>query len=288
MRVITPRRLAVCAALITGLLEPAPALAAAGSYGGGALTRAAPLVSVRVADTGPSIQVAGEAIATCAGGTSVDERLIVRTSVSGGVFTGVATRTYRVSSVETRLVRMAASGAVADGIAHGALRLAVLVRRRGRPPVSCDSHNQSWEARAVPVAVGTPGRPAPGAGYYGATTQPGRYLPYPVALKVSASGTQVDFAIYRLRRRCHGAVSDEVANNSPPAAIRPDGSFSVTQRYSQRFTDSIEEFTFVFAGRFGAGGAGGSLRGSSVLRDLRTHKVIGRCDSGPLAWTAAR
>jgi hypothetical protein len=44
----------------------------------------------------------------------------------------------------------------------------------------------------------------------------------------------------------------------------------------------------LFTGRFAAGGASGLLRGSSILRDLRTRKVIGRCDSGRLGWTAAR
>jgi hypothetical protein len=159
------------------------------------------------------------------------------------------------------------------------------VRRGKQRPLVCDSHDQRWVARAVPVAVGAPAGPAPGA-YYGATMQPGRYLPYPLALRVSPG--RVDAAIYRLRRRCRGAVSDEIANNSPATPIRPDGSFSIIQRYSQPFTDSVEYFTFQLSGRFFAAGAAGTLRSTSTLRDLKTHRVIGHCDSGALIWTASR
>jgi hypothetical protein len=282
---ITTRRLAIALAAASTLFAPA-APAAGASFAGGALTSAAPLVSVRVADVGSGVEVAGEAIVRCAGGSAVDERLVVRTHLTpAGTFAGTATRSYRVSSKETRSVRVTVAGKIVGSRVDGTLRIAANVRRTKERPLACDSRDQRWAARGVPVAVGAPGGPVPGT-YYGATTQRGRYLPYPVALRVSPG--RVDAAIYRLRRRCRGAVSDEIANNSPATPIRPDGSFSLVQRYSQPFTDAVEYFTFRLSGRFFAAGARGTVRSTSVLRDLKTGKVIGRCDSGSLVWTAAR
>lgn len=281
---LATRRLAISVAVGSTLVAPA-ARAAGASYAGGALTPAAPLVSVRVANAGSDVQVGAEAIARCGGGDSVDERLVIHSSLTAvNTFTGVAQRTYRVNAKEIRSVRIAVSGRILPGRVDGALRVMATVRRETRRPLVCDSHDQPWVARSVPVALGVPAGPAPG-GYYGAIAQPGRYLPYPLALRVS--GGRVDAAIYRLRRRCRGVVSDEIANNSPATPIRPDGTFSVVQRYSQPFTDAVEYFTFRLSGRFFSAGAAGAVRSTSILRDLKTHRVIGHCDSGPLVWTAA-
>jgi hypothetical protein len=285
---VRPPLLALAASAVAGGALASPGTAAAASYAGGGLTPAAPLVSARVADSG-AVEVAGQAIARCARGAAVDEHLVVRGTLRpGGAFVGTATRNYRVSVREWRLVKVTATGLFAGPRAVGNLRVVVRVRRgRGTPTVTCDSATQRWEARVVPVPAGTPSAPVAGA-YYGATTQGGRYLPFPLVLRVAPGATRIDAALYRLRRRCQGATSDDFANNSPGAPIRPDGTFNVVQRYSQRFPDSVEHFTFTFAGRFTTAGAAGAVRGTSVLRDVRDRRIVGRCDTGPVFWTAAR
>ena len=248
---------------------------------------AAPLVGLRVSPSGQRLAVEAEAIARCLGSGPVDERLTVRTTLRpDGSFAGLASRTYRISANESRVVRLAAAGRVLDGrSASGKMRIVVFRRRPGRRIVRCDTRVQSWEARSPPLSSG-PAAPLTGTSYYGVTGQALRYVPFPFALRVSASGGRIDSAVYRVFRRCRGVLSSDMPNDSPPATIRPDGTFSVIQRYSQRFPDSIEYFTFALAGRFGTGGVSGTLRARSFVRDLATRRIIGRCDSGRLTWAA--
>lgn len=292
-RVRVRARLATVAAVVAVAAGAAPASAAVVpnvAYGGGALTPAAPLIGLRIAASGARVAFEGEVIARCAGRPPVDERLTVLAAglTAEGSFHGYATRTYRLSPRETRTVRLAVTGQVVDARrASGMLRLLAYVHRVGRPTVRCDSREQHWEGRSVPGV--TPGPPAPlaGASYYGGTTQRGREIPFPFALRVASDGRNVDTSVFRVHRRCTGVVSNDVPNDMPPAAIAPDGAFSVTQRYSQRFVDSTEFFTFTLAGRFVTEGASGTLRATSLLRDLRTRRVIGRCNSGLVRWAAA-
>ena len=98
----------------------------------------------------------------------------------------------------------------------------------------------------------------------------------------------MDAIIFRIGRRCLGAASDQLPNNMPGATIRPGGGFYAVQRYRQRFTDSIEQFQFQVFGTFTTRGATGTLRATSILRDPRTGRVVGRCSSGSVAWAAVR
>lgn len=273
------------------LAGAAPGLALAppnARYAGGFLTAAAPLVSLHVSPTGDRLLLEAQAIARCAGSRAIDARLSLRTAVAAdGSFRGHATRTYRVNASESRTLSLEVSGRVIDARrAAGALRLGAVRRRRRLAVVHCTSGPQPWEARSIVGATTGPPEPLAGVSYYGATRQPRAELPFPLALHVSGDRTRVDTAVFRVFRRCRGVSSQDVANDAPPTAIRQDGTFSLVQRYSQRFTDSIEAFTFRFAGQFATLGARGTLRATSILRGLRTHRVIGRCDSGTVAWTA--
>lgn len=282
---------AVAVGLATGAAAPAPAAVVPGAaYGGGALTPAAPLVGLRIAATGARVAFEGEVIAPCAGRTPVDERLTVPAAglSAQGAFHGYATRTYRLTAGETRTVRLAVTGQVVDSRrASGMLRLLTYVHRPRRATVRCDSREQHWDARSVPGVAPGPPAPLAGASYFGGTTQRGGEIPFPFALRVASDGRNVDTSVFRVHRRCTGVVSNDVPNDMPSAAIAPDGAFSVTQRYSQRFADSIEFFTFSLSGRFVTDGVGGTLRATSLLRDLRTRRIIGRCNSGLVRWAAA-
>jgi hypothetical protein len=274
------------AVAIVGAAAPArAAVPSHATYAGGFLTAAAPLVGVRVADGRMSLEA--QAIARCAGRGPVDDRLVLRATVgSTGSFRGHAVRTYRLRPSESRTVSLTASGTVVDaGRATGTLRLGVLVRRPRRPVARCSSGLQRWEARSVSGTASGPPAPLAGVSYYGAIAQSGS-LPFPLALHVSGDRSRVDTAAFRVFRRCRGVTSQDVANDAPATAIRPDGSFSMVQRYSQRFPDSIESFTFRFAGQFSTLRVGGTLRATSILRDLRTGRVIGHCDSGTVTWAA--
>lgn len=280
--------LAALGALVLGVADAPPALAVLPShatYAGGFLTAAAPLVGVRMANGQVSLEA--QAIARCPGRAPVDDRLVLRVPVSpAGSFRGHVVRTYRLSSTESRTVSLTAFGTVVDANrARGTLRLGVLVRRPRRPLVRCSSGIQHWEARSVSGPSSGPPAPLAGVSYYGVVAQSGP-LPSPLALHVSRDRSRVDTAVFRVSRRCRGVTSQDVANDAPPTALRPDGSFSMVQRYSHRFPDSIESFTFRFAGRFSTLRVSGTLRATSILRALRTHRVIGHCDSGTVTWAA--
>ena len=282
------RALTIAAALILCVLPAAAGRAAAPStatYAGGFLTAAAPLVALRVASG--RITLEGQAIARCAGRGPVEDHVVLRIPVGpDGSFRGHDLVTYRVSATESRTVSLTASGILVDSTrAAGSLRLGVLIRRRGRPLLHCSSGAQHWEARSASGPSSGPPEPLAGVSYYGAIAQRG-LLPFPLALHVSPDRGRVDAAVYRIYRRCRGVSSRDIANDAPPTAIRSDGSFSTVQRYNQRFVDAIESFTFRFAGRFSTMRVGGTVRATSILRALRTHRVIGRCDSGTVTWAA--
>lgn len=288
-RGLTPAALA--GALVASFACPVSAQAAAppnAIYAGGAFTRAAPLVGLRVAPTGKRVSFEGEAIARCAGGERVDERLTVFSALpASGEFRGRDQRTFRLTASESRVVTLSVNGKVADARrASGTFRMEVVVRRRGRPPMPCDSRLQRWEARSAPRVPPGPPAPRAGAGYYGTTKQRARFVAYPFALRVSADARQVETAAFRVRRRCTGVLSGDVPSDMPAAPIGPDGTFSSVHRYSQRFPDALEEFSFTLAGRFTTAGVGGSLRARSTVRDPSTRRVIGRCDSGSVLWAA--
>jgi hypothetical protein len=284
---------AAAAALTAAAVCPPPAAAEAvksTAYAGGALTPSAPLVGLRVDPTGRRIAFDGGAIVRCARGRAVDERLIVRTAIAAsGRFSGTLRRARRVSRVETRVIRLTVIGRTIDRRrAHGTLRLMVTVRRREQAPVSCNSGTVRWQARSVTgLPPASPARPLSGA-LFGATLQPAGAAPFPFALRVTRDRRRVDAIMFRIGRRCQGAASDQLPNNMPGARIRPRGSFYAVQRYRQRFTDSIEDFQFQVSGRFTIRGATGTVRATSVLRDPRTGRVVGRCSSGPVAWVAVR
>lgn len=279
----------LCAAAVLGGAAPAGAQRVSlPPYGGGALTPAAPLVALRALPTRTQVVVDAEAIARCTATMSVDERMRVRATLRGGrTFAAVGTRAYEVSRFETRSVRLLVRGRMIDATrAAGTLRVLVKVRRVRGPQQSCDSGSQPWQARAVTGAPPQPGPAPSGAALYGSTFQGGRFVPFPLALRVSADATRVQSAIFRVFRRCRGASSDDVSNNMPPAPVVADGRFTVTQRYSERYSDAVEEFTFRFSGRFTAAGAEGTLRATSLVRSLRSRAITGRCDSGSVRWVA--
>jgi hypothetical protein len=70
-------------------------------------------------------------------------------------------------------------------------------------------------------------------------------------------------------------------DQTPRTDVRPDGTFSSTQRYVIRYPDApAERYRVTVRGRFLADGAVGTLR-ARMLSGRR-----GRCDSGTHTWTA--
>jgi hypothetical protein len=76
-----------------------------------------------------------------------------------------------------------------------------------------------------------------------------------------------------------------VGNHTPSTPIRPDGSFSRSEKYTLHYRDgSRDTFRVAFAGRFVSGGASGTLS-ARFQRTGRYGKRSKPCVSGPQTWT---
>ena len=74
-------------------------------------------------------------------------------------------------------------------------------------------------------------------------------------------------------------------NVTPATTVRPDGSFSRTERFTIRYTDgSTERYRVKFSGRFLADGAVGTL--SARMQAYERGKRYYPCFSGTQSWVA--
>jgi hypothetical protein len=187
-------------------------------------------------------------------------------------------RGHRLLAVVTVQGRF--DGAAASGTVRGRLRNRLpsgAVRR-------CSTHGRRpWQLR-LPAPPGPPAPPQPATTYLGVTGQPGD-VPRPFLLRVSRNAARISTAIFEYTRRCRNG--DFFLNDvTPPASIRPDGSFAIRERFTLRFSDATERFRINVDGRFTAGGVTGGLRVTSVARRRGSGRVIDRCDTGQLTFNA--
>ena len=100
------------------------------------------------------------------------------------------------------------------------------------------------------------GPPKANAGYYGLTSQTsGR--PHAFTLRVDAGARRVQSAVFEYRRRCrHG--SPETNNITPGGRITADGTFSLRERFTLRFSNGTERFLVKVDGRFTPTGVNGT------------------------------
>jgi ABC-type uncharacterized transport system permease subunit len=75
-------------------------------------------------------------------------------------------------------------------------------------------------------------------------------------------------------------------NVEPWTKLRPDGSFSSTEKYVVRYRDgSHDTFRVTFAGQFVAGGAAGTLTARVQSTD-KHHRLYAPCLTGTQTWSA--
>jgi hypothetical protein len=260
-----------------------PAVADAADYGGGTAVknvskyrRQLTVVSVRTLADGKAF-VRALVQARC-GSASVGRTV---TPTATGAFT--IHTTARSSDGDLRrtakiTVRGIVTGASGSGIASAKLTF----RRGGRVVGGCASGTRTWQVRAaVPEMLVGPAKA--NAGYYGLTSQSsGR--PHPFTLHVDGSGGRVQSAVFDYRRRCrHG--SPEANNITPGGPIRADGTFSLRERFTLRFSNATERFLVKVDGRFTPTGVNGTVSVKSVARSP-SDRVIDRCQTGRRGFAA--
>jgi hypothetical protein len=175
------------------------------------------------------------------------------------------------------------SGRFDGALATGTVRARLRDRTpRGNVQRCATRRARAWKLHLRPAA-GAPAPPQPGGAYLGLTSQAGS-VPKPFLLRVNRKATRVGVAIFDYTRICRqGGIS--LNNFTPGAPIRPDGTFSLRERFRLPFKGGIRErFGIRIDGRFTAGGVSGSLRVTTVAR--RGGRAIDRCDTGPLTFAA--
>jgi hypothetical protein len=267
------------AVAIAGLV--APATAAATEYGGGVVGSTSKIVLVGLRTVGNKIQVEVEASPSC-GKSSDHATFDLRTPLAAN---GTFSDSVTVHPTKSRSVKLEIfNGSVAGDHASGQLTLSSSTKV-GRKTVSCTTGLVAWQARAVVMAPSGAASPQAGATYNGTTSQINAFAPSPFALLVSADGQQVTRTVFPYRQRCtHGSISYTYV--SPAAAIKADGSFAVTEKFTQRTGGIVEKFKAEVSGKFAGNGATGSIRVQSTRRSKKTGKVVATCDTKTFTWGA--
>jgi hypothetical protein len=264
---------------IAGLV--APATAAATEYGGAVVASTSSIVLVGLRTVGSRVQVEVEASPRCGGGGSDHSIFDLRTPLAAS---GAFSDSVAAHPSKSRSVRLDISGSAAGDRASGQLILSTSTKV-GRKTVSCTTGLVAWQARAVVVSPTGAASPQAGATYDGTTSQINAFAPSPFALLVSDNGHVVTRTVFPYRQRCtHGSIAYTYV--SPSATIKGDGSFAVTERFTQRTGGIVEKFRADVSGRFAGQGARGSIRVRSTRRSKRTGKVVGRCDTKTFSWAA--
>ena len=273
------------------VLLGAPGVAGAavtpGDYGGGAILpgtkvgRATPGSSWVWAQAGADGRVRlGGAVAVGCGLSEFDAEV---TLAADGSFE--VTRAYRWRVRGHRLRSLVTVRGRFDGAgASGELGSNFRNRHPNGRVERCNTGDwKGWQLRMRP-APGPPAAAQPGATYHGLTSEPRR--PRPFLLRVDRGGGRVTASVFEYTRRCRVDVIplNEV---SPGARIRPDGTFTITERFRLNYGRERERFRLRVEGQFAGGVVSGTLRVTSAVARRKSGRVVDRCDTGPLTFAAS-
>jgi len=179
-----------------------------------------------------------------------------------------------VSRLRGGAMRVSLTGTVGPDAVTGRVR----VRVRG-----CYRVTRSFVLRGPGVPAGAPAAATPGTVLYGLTSQSAGRIRLPVSIRVARNGRI--FAYWQAKLRCTRGTIVSMLNVTPPTTVKPDGTFSRTERYRIRFSDGPDEdYRVTFKGRFLADGAVGTLRARMVWRERGTRYFP--CVSGTQNWVA--
>ena len=260
-----------------------PAAAGATDYGGGTApdsvqraNRQLTLVAFRMADDGTG-RVAVKVAAGC--GMAHARRAIGL--AADGTFAVGATDNRRLPGGVRRRSEITLTGQMVGPVASGTVRARLIFLRRGRVVERCNSGTREWNARAA-VAGSAPAAAQPETGYHGLTDQTGR--PFPFVLRVGPGARRVQAAAFVYHQKCRRGPF-EWENVTPGAEIRPDGSFTLRERFTYRWAEGRERFRVKVDGRFTDTGVNGTLSVSSILRSPG-GRTLDRCTTGRRSFAA--
>jgi hypothetical protein len=270
-----------------------------GFYGGGAVGDYLQFVSLRV-KPGGGLTAHATLVTTCAPrfGDELTETVSVGNARvdDGGRYSATTPFSHAVEPGVPGIGGLRADGTIAfsvrvlaGGVARGQVRVrtAYVDPATGAEVSRCDTGAIRWLARRPPGAAG--------AGT--ATLQPGTHRgttdrEEPFLMRVTRRGRFVRRAGLTVRVDCPSTVGLPVDVVAHRVRVRR-GRFGAAGRFRRPFTQSdgtevVESYSWELHGRFGASGARGTFDLHGVVRRRSDNARVGSCESGTVAWRAAR
>jgi hypothetical protein len=283
-------RLLLIAAAV--LVFAAPAAAQSPAYGGGLLPAASaprgytPTMGIVLQPRAGTIAIRFDTSLRCGPQTYEQPAGRVTVPFDGRSFSASKSRRH-IRLVGGRVTySWKLSGQLDGTIATGTLRITGVERRNGRR-VSCRRKPlRRFAARVAGAPAGAP-RPPARAAFGGVSDMRVGGLPAPVVLKVGSTARRLG-ARWTARAACGDGRPLIFANFSPPMRIRPDGSFSRSERFAVHFSDALIRYRVRFAGRFSGEAATGVVRARARIYNRSGSRLRTRCDSGTRTWSAGR
>ena len=198
--------------------------------------------------------------------------------------------TFSITFTKKRLQRRAVGRStrrvtVTGQVSGGEIRGRLEATASGAGVRDCKG-GMDYVARVPPSLVGDT-TPAPaGATLIGMTT--GRAGgPFAVNLRVNGDATRITQFVAGSRYKCRTIKPIQETNYSPPIKINPDGTFRFVERFRLPYRDAVERVVVTTEGRFSGGAATGTWQATTTARSRRTRRVIDRCNTGRLSWSAS-
>ena len=272
----------------------APAGAQSPSYGGGLLPTAAsargyePTLGIVLQPRGNTIAFRFDSSIFC-GGTVYDTVGRGTVPFDGRSFSARAARQYPIGRRRgNRIVFSWRLRGELDGtIASGRLHITGARYVQGRRTRCRRKPDRSFLARVEGAAA--TGSPAPpGLAAFGGLSaiRIAQGLRAPVVLRVERNAKKIG-ARWTVLSGCGKGPRNDFVNYSPPMRIRPDGSFSRSERFSVSYADALIRYRVRFAGRISGEAANGVLRLRARVFSADGKRLRTRCDSGTRGWSAA-
>jgi hypothetical protein len=111
-------------------------------------------------------------------------------------------------------------------------------------------------------------------------------------MRVSSDGHRLTAGLFGFVETCrHVRAVDafpSIIDIVKPATIAADGSFRSVERNRFRLSHVIDHEVIVFAGRFTANGAAGTLSFTDRYSSRADGKLVDVCGTGNVPWTALR
>jgi hypothetical protein len=290
------------AALASGIAAPAAAAlppGRSGFYGGGAVGSYLQFVSLRV-QPGGGLSAHATLVTRCA--PRFGDELTENFSLSGarlddaGRYSATTPFSHDVAPGVPGIGGLRAEGTTsfsARVLARGRARGEVRVRSTYVDPATgaevsrCDTAPIAWLARRPPGGAGA-GTPALQPGTHRGTTDRDE----PFLMRVTRRGRRVRRAGLTVRVECPSAVGlplDVVAHRLRVRRGRFGGAGDFRRPFAlPDGTEVVESYSWELHGRFGRVGARGTFELHGVVRRRSDGRRTGSCDSGTIAWRAAR